>query len=97
MVPQRWDWAWLVLSSAFTSLGRSFWWGLARVPAGRATLANPLVTAFGALLGWALFRESLTLPTLAGGVLLIGAVLLARQGSPRTNRKRKTSLRNPAE
>lgn len=90
VVPQRWDWAWLVLLSAAGQFGQVFLVrGLARVPAGRATLANPLVTAFGALLGWALFRESLTLPTLAGGVLLIGAVLLARQGSPPDKSEKK--------
>lgn len=54
--------------------------GLYRVPAGRATLANPLTTVFGAFLGWGVFGERIGWPTLAGGVLLVAAVLLA--GSP---------------
>lgn len=79
VVPRPGDWFWLVLLAAAGQFGQVFLVrGLARVPAGRATLANPLVTAFGALLGWALFHETLNLTTLAGGGLLIGAVLLAR-------------------
>ncbi|MCL4806592.1 MAG: DMT family transporter [Thermoanaerobaculia bacterium] len=54
--------------------------GLARVPAGRATLANPLTIAFGAVLGWIAFGEPLTLATLAGGAAIVAAVLLAGGG-----------------
>jgi drug/metabolite transporter (DMT)-like permease len=58
--------------------------GLARVPAGRATLANPLTIAFGAILGWLAFSEPIGMWTLAGGAAIVAAVLLAGGGKSPT-------------
>lgn len=75
------EWAWLVFIAAAGQLGQLFLTrGLARVPAGRATLANPLTIAFGAVLGWIAFGEPVGLATLAGGAAIVAAVLLAGGG-----------------
>ena len=80
-LPTAGDWAWLVFIAAAGQLGQLFLTrGLARVPAGRATLANPLTIAFGAVLGWIAFDEPIGLATLAGGVAIVAAVLLAGSG-----------------
>lgn len=81
VVPTPADWGWLVFIAAAGQLGQLFLTrGLARVPAGRATLANPLTIAFGAVLGWIAFGEPLGLATLAGGAAIVAAVLLAGGG-----------------
>jgi drug/metabolite transporter (DMT)-like permease len=81
VVPSPSDWGWLLLIAAAGQLGQLFLTrGLARVPAGRATLANPLTIAFGAVLGWLAFDEPLGLATLAGGAAIVAAVLLAGGG-----------------
>lgn len=81
VLPTPADWAWLVFIAAAGQLGQLFLTrGLARVPAGRATLANPLTIAFGAVLGWLAFGEPLGLATLAGGTAIVAAVLLAGGG-----------------
>ena len=75
---------WLLLVAAAGQVGQIFLTrGLARVPAGRATLANPLTIAFGALLGWLAFSEPLGLRVLSGGAAIVAAVLLAGSGSRR--------------
>lgn len=86
VAPTPTDWGWLVFIAAAGQLGQLFLTrGLARVPAGRATLANPLTIAFGAVLGWIAFGEPLRLATLAGGAAIVAAVLLA--GSGRASRR----------
>ncbi len=75
------EWLGLIFVALAGQLGQVFLTrGLYRVPAGRATLANPLTTFFGAFLGWAVFDERLGWSTAAGGLLLVAAVLLA--GAP---------------
>jgi drug/metabolite transporter (DMT)-like permease len=77
------EWVWLVLVAAAGQVGQLFLTrGLARVPAGRATLANPLTIAFGALLGWLAFSEPLGFRVAAGGAAIVAAVLLAGSRSP---------------
>ncbi len=84
VAPTPSDWGWLVFIAAAGQLGQLFLTrGLARVPAGRATLANPLTIAFGAVLGWIAFGEPLGLATLAGGAAIVAAVLLAGSGTRR--------------
>jgi drug/metabolite transporter (DMT)-like permease len=79
--PSPSEWGWLLLVGA-TGQGGQFYLtrGLARVPAGRATLANSLTIAFGALLGWIVFQEPIGLREVAGGLAIIAAVLLAGSG-----------------
>ncbi len=78
VVPAAGDWTWLLLVAATGQLGQLYLTrGLARVPAGRATLANPLTILFGALLGWAAFAEPLHAGVAMGGVAIVAAVLLA--------------------
>ena len=78
VLPTPVEWVWLVFIAAAGQLGQLFLTrGLARVPAGRATLANPLTIAFGAVLGWIAFGEPVGLATLAGGAAIVAAVVLA--------------------
>lgn len=81
VAPSPADWAWLLFIAAAGQLGQLFLTrGLARVPAGRATLANPLTIAFGAVLGWLAFGEPVGPLTFAGGAAIAAAVLLAGGG-----------------
>ena len=85
-IPTSVDWGWLLFIAAAGQLGQLLLTrGLARVPAGRATLANPLTIAFGAILGWLAFSEPIGLWTLAGGAAIVAAVLLAGSGKARTD------------
>ena len=80
-VPTPVEWGWLVFIAAAGQLGQLFLTrGLARVPAGRATLANPLTIVFGAVLGWVAFGEPVGPATLAGGTAIVAAVVLAGSG-----------------
>ena len=89
--PSGGEWIGLVFVALAGQLGQVFLTrGLYRVPAGRATLANPLTTLFGAFLGWAVFGERFGWPTLAGGLLLVAAVLLA--GAPGAKAARSETL-----
>lgn len=79
--PSPVEWWWLVLVAAAGQVGQLFLTrGLARVPAGRATLANPLTIVFGALLGWIAFSEPLGRREILGGAAIVAAVLLAGSG-----------------
>ena len=76
------EWLWLFLVAGAGQVGQLFLTrGLARVPAGRATLANPLTIAFGALLGWVMFQEPMGWREAAGGAAIVAAVLLAGSGT----------------
>ena len=78
------EWGWLVFIAAAGQLGQLFLTrGLARVPAGRATLANPLTIAFGVVLGWVAFGEPVGPAMLVGGAAIVAAVLLAGSGRER--------------
>ena len=80
VLPHGMDWVWLFAVALSGQFGQVFLTrGLSKVPAGRATLANPLTTAFGAVFGWLAFEEAVGWNTLAGGSALIAAILLAGQ------------------
>jgi drug/metabolite transporter (DMT)-like permease len=84
VLPRGLDLAWLAGVGVTAAAGQScLTEGLRRLPAGRATLANPLVVAFGAALGALLFGESLGPEVLAGAALLVAGLLLAGLGRPR--------------
>ncbi len=75
------EWLWLLLVAAAGQVGQFLLTrGLTRVPAGRATLANPLTIVFGALLGWIAFSEPLGGREILGGAAIVAAVLLAGSG-----------------
>lgn len=86
VVPRGIDWAFIAGVGLAGQLGQIFLTlGLSRTPAGRATLANPLVVLFGALCGALLFGESLGPWALVGGVLIVAGLLIVgsgRSGSP---------------
>lgn len=78
VMPQGVDWLWIAGVGLTGQIGQVFLtWGLKRVPAGRGTLANPLVVAFGALLGYLVFGEGLDWGDAVGSLFLISGLLLA--------------------
>jgi len=84
VLPSPRDTAWLLGVAVSAQLGQIYITrGLALVPAGRATLANPLTIAFGVLLGWLVFGEPVGWRTAAGGAAIAAAVLLAGSGKAR--------------
>lgn len=84
VLPTPREWLWLLVVAGCGQLGQLYLTrGLARVPAGRATLANPLTILFGAILGLAVFGEPIGWRTAAGGGAIVAAVLLAGSGPER--------------
>jgi drug/metabolite transporter (DMT)-like permease len=70
----------LVLGLICTALAFVLWnWGLERVPASKAGIYLNLEPLVGALLGVIVFRESLGAGVFLGGLLIIGAALIAAQ------------------
>lgn len=83
VIPSPADWGWLLFIAAAGQAGQLFLTrGLFQVPAGRATLANPLTVAFGAAIGWLAFAEPVGVRTLLGGGAIVAAVLLAGSKKP---------------
>ncbi len=80
--PRGLDWLWLAGVGVAGHLGQvQLTFGLKKSPAGRGTLANPLVVIFGAALAWLIFGEGLDWGDLVGAGLLVGGLLWA--GAPR--------------
>lgn len=58
-------------------------WGVERVRAERAAIAATLEPVLGAVVAWMLLAQSLGLAQIAGGVLVIGAVILIQRSRAR--------------
>ncbi len=88
VMPHGSQWGWLIFVALTGQAGQVYLTrGLSKVPAARATLANPLTVVFGAILGWVAFGETLGWNTLTGGLALTAAVLLAgRQPAKESNK-----------
>jgi drug/metabolite transporter (DMT)-like permease len=79
VLPQGPEWLWLLGVGLFTQLGQlGLTYGLARLPAARATAISYSQVAFAGLWGWLLFAEALDGWTSLGAVLILAAVLLGR-------------------
>lgn len=78
VVPRPLEWLWLAGVALTAHAGQVFLTlGLQRRPAGRATLANPLVIAFGAALAALVFDEPLGWNVAFGAGLLVAGLVLA--------------------
>jgi len=90
VLPRGADWLWLAGVGLFGQAGQVFLTeGLRRTPAGRASLANPLVILFGAAIGWLLFHENLDWGDLLGAALLVFGLIFSgsapRNALPRSS------------
>ena len=90
VLPRGADWLWLAGVGLFGQAGQVFLTeGLRRTPAGRASLANPLVILFGAAIGWLLFHENLDWGDLLGAALLVFGLIFSgsapRNAVPRSS------------
>jgi len=72
------QWEWLVTASLMsTAGGLLFSWAYARAEASYLAVTEYSAFLWAAALGWLVFRERLSLYTLAGAVLIVGGCLLA--------------------
>ncbi len=94
--PRGLDWLWLAGVGVAGQLGQvQLTFGLKKSPAGRGTLANPLVVIFGAALAWLIFGEGLDWGDLLGASLLVGGLLWA--GWPRKSAESRAALGTGAD
>lgn len=84
VLPRGLDWLWLAGLGITGQLGQLFLTsGLRKVPAGRGSLANPLVVGFGALLGFGVFGEPLGWNVALGGAAIVLGLLVSGLGPAR--------------
>lgn len=79
--PPSWPsghWPWIVLASLMsTGGGLLFSWAYARAEAGYLAVTEYSGFLWASALGWLIFRERVSLYTLAGAVLIVGGCLIA--------------------
>lgn len=93
LIHQRWQqvtWhAWVIVPySAVVPIYVSYviWnWAIAQTGVGYVTLFNYAVPVTGGIVGWVVAGEPLTTMQMAGGVLVLGGMLVARWGAQRVN------------
>jgi S-adenosylmethionine uptake transporter len=76
---QEWFWV-LVACLMSTGGGLLFSWAYARGPASYLAATEYSGFLWASILGWLVFREAISLYTLAGAVLIVGGCLLAARG-----------------
>lgn len=82
--PPAWpgtQWQWIIVASVLSTSGTLiFAWGYARGPASYLAVTEYSGFLWASVLGWLVFRESLSIYTLAGAVLIVGGCLVAARG-----------------
>lgn len=82
--PPAWpgtQWQWIIVASVLSTSGTlMFAWGYARGPASYLAVTEYSGFLWASVLGWLVFRESLSIYTLAGAVLIVGGCLVAARG-----------------
>lgn len=82
--PPAWpgtQWLWIIVASVLSTSGTlMFAWGYARGPASYLAVTEYSGFLWASILGWLIFRESLSVYTLAGAVLIVGGCILAARG-----------------
>ena len=72
------EWVWIVLAAALSTSGTLlFAWAYARGPASYLAVTEYSGFLWASALGWLVFREPVSLYTLAGAVLIVGGCLIA--------------------
>lgn len=75
------QWIWILLACLLSTSGTLlFAWGYARGPASYLAATEYSGFLWASLMGWLVFRERVSLYTLAGAILIIGGCLVAARG-----------------
>jgi len=75
------QWHWVAVASLLSTAGTLlFAWAYARGPASYLAATEYSGFVWAAILGWLVFREPVSLTTLAGAVLIVGGCLVAARG-----------------
>jgi S-adenosylmethionine uptake transporter len=75
------QWQWVAVASLLSTAGTLlFAWAYARGPASYLAATEYSGFIWAAILGWLVFREPVSLTTLAGAVLIVGGCLIAARG-----------------
>jgi S-adenosylmethionine uptake transporter len=75
------QWHWVAVASLLSTAGTLlFAWAYARGPASYLAATEYSGFIWAAVLGWLVFREPVSLTTLAGAVLIVGGCLVAARG-----------------
>jgi len=75
------QWPWVIVACLLSTAGTLlFAWGYARGPAGYLAATEYSGFLWASLMGWLVFRERVSLYTLAGAILIVGGCLVAARG-----------------
>ena len=75
------QWWWVIVAALLSTSGTLlFAWGYARGPASYLAVTEYSGFLWASLMGWLVFREAVSLTTLAGAALIVGGCLVAARG-----------------
>lgn len=75
------QWLWILVAALLSTSGTLlFAWGYARGPASYLATTEYSGFLWASLMGWLVFREHVSLSTLAGAALIVGGCLIAARG-----------------
>jgi S-adenosylmethionine uptake transporter len=79
----RGEWPWIIAAALMSTAGSLlFSWAYARAQASYLAVTEYSAFLWASALGWLMFRERVSLYTLAGALLIVGGCLLAARGKP---------------
>lgn len=77
------QWLWVIIAAMLSTSGTLlFAWGYARGPASYLAATEYSGFLWASVMGWLVFRERVSLYTLAGAGLIVGGCLIAARGKP---------------
>lgn len=77
------QWPWVIIAALLSTCGTLlFAWGYARGPASYLAVTEYSGFLWASVMGWLVFRERVSLYTLAGAALIVGGCLIAARGKP---------------
>jgi S-adenosylmethionine uptake transporter len=77
------QWLWVIVAAMLSTCGTLlFAWGYARGPASYLAVTEYSGFLWASAMGWLVFRERVSLYTLAGAGLIVGGCLIAARGRP---------------
>ena len=76
-LPSPWDWMWIAIASALSTTGTLLYgWAYARAEASYLAVTEYSAFIWASALGWLIFKEHLSLFTLAGALMIVGGCLV---------------------
>jgi S-adenosylmethionine uptake transporter len=73
-----WQWPWILIAATLSTCGTLLYgWAYARGEASYLAVTEYSAFLWASALGWLVFRERVSLYTLAGAVLIVGGCLVA--------------------